>query len=287
MLIKLSELNKVEMKMKWRVINSGRCSPAENMAIDEAIMQGVIRGVSTPVIRFYDWDPATVSCGYNQVLAKEVDLDLIASQNLAFVRRPTGGRVVLHDHEVTYAVIASSEGKLAGNVTESYAEISRALARGLNILGVQVELEKGSLTSAHQRQEANPCFASSSRFELSYQRKKIVGSAQVRKDGVLLQHGSILLDYDQSKLAYIMPNLDDDKRQRMADYLARKTVAINQVLTRTVSYDEAVLALTSGFEQEWQSDDFEIVDRISREENNFFEKLMNTKYLTEGWNNRK
>ena len=273
--------------MKWRIINSGRCSPAENMATDEAIMQGVIAQNSLPAIRFYDWDPPTVSCGFNQVVEKEVDLDLINEQNLGFVRRPTGGRVVLHDHEVTYAVIAPIEERLAGNVTESYAEISRALARGLNILGVEVELEKGMLSTSHQRQDANPCFASSSRFELNFQRKKIVGSAQVRREGVLLQHGSILLDYDQSKLSELLPGLDSEKKKKIADFLSRKTVAINGILKEPVSYDDAVLALTIGFEQIWETDQFEICDDISSEEKDIVQKLINSKYLTEGWNKKK
>ena len=272
--------------MKWRIINSGRCSPAENMAIDEAIMQGIIAGSSLPAIRFYDWDSPTVSCGFNQSVEKEIDFDLLQVQNIGFVRRPTGGRVVLHDHEVTYAVIAPIEGKLGGNVTESYAEISKALARGLNILGIEVELEKGVLSSADQRRDANPCFASSSRFELNYQRKKIVGSAQVRKDGVLLQHGSILLDLNQRKLADVLPDLDDEKRKRMADYLSRKTVAINEILTEPVSYDDAVLAFTIGFEQIWEIDNFVIHEDISHEERINVQKLINSKYLTVEWNKR-
>lgn len=272
--------------MKWRVINSGRGGAAENMAIDEAIMQNIISGKSLPTIRFYDWEPATVSCGYNQALASEVDLELVKSLGWDFVRRPTGGRTVLHDQEVTYAVIAPIAGSLAGNVTASYSEISRVLARGLSLLGVEVELEKGVLSSSDQRHSINPCFASSSRFELKYEQQKIVGSAQVRRDGVLLQHGSILLNHNQRRLAYILPGLNNEKRERMADFLAKKTIAVNEILPAKVSFDDAVSAFLLGFLQIWQDDVFMNDADISSEERKKAQKLISTKYLTAEWSKR-
>jgi lipoate-protein ligase A len=273
--------------MKWRVLNSGQCGPAENMAIDEAIMQGIINGSSQPTIRFYDWQPSTASCGYNQYVSKEIDFDLLTKSGYGFVRRPTGGRLVLHDQEVTYAVIAPIEGKLAGNVTESYSEISHALSMGLRVLGIDVELEKGNLSSRHQRQTVNPCFASSSRFELSYQGRKIVGSAQVRKEGVLLQHGSILLNYDQSKLVNILPGLNDESRKKMAAILRKKTVAINMIIGHPVSYDDAVLAFRIGFEKAWPFDSFTFSEDIDPQERNQVSMLIKSKYLTDEWNKRK
>ena len=117
--------------MKWRFLIDGKLSPAENMALDEAIFECVQDGRSLPTIRFYNWEPSTVSCGYNQEVAKEVDFAELKKHDYGFVRRPTGGRLVLHNNEVTYAVISPFEGRLSGNVTESYSEISKALAKGL------------------------------------------------------------------------------------------------------------------------------------------------------------
>lgn len=273
--------------MKWRILNSGKCGSAENMAIDEAIMNGIIRRTSLPTIRFYGWQTPTASCGYNQIAKNEVDFQALQKYGFGFVRRPTGGRLVLHNQEVTYAVIAPIAGKLAGNVTESYSEISRALAMGFKILEIEVELEKGNLSSDHQRQDANPCFASSSRYELAYQNKKIVGSAQVRKGGVLLQHGSILLNYNQSKLAYIIPEFAEKDRNQLAAYLSQKTIAINEILKQPVSYDEAVLALTVGFEKTWISDAFTTREDIDIEERKEVLALIDSKYLTDEWNKRK
>ena len=273
--------------MKWRVLNSGKCGSAENMAIDEAILNGLSKGISLPTIRFYDWQSSTVSCGYNQSAEKEVDFQALRKCNYGFVRRPTGGRLVLHDREVTYAVIAPISGRLAGNVTESYSEISKALAAGLRALGVQVELERGILSATSQRQTANPCFASSSRYELSYRRKKIAGSAQMRKKGFLLQHGSILLNINQSRLADLIPGINDDEKKRLAEILADKTAAINEILQKPVSYNEVVSRLISGFQQSWEEDFFITEGDLETYEKNEVLRLIDSKYLTDGWNKRK
>ena len=273
--------------MKWRLLINGKLNSAENMAIDEAIFECVQDGRSLPTIRFYDWKPSTVSCGYNQEVDKEVDFVALKKYGFGFVRRPTGGRVVLHDNEVTYAVISPAEGRLSGNVTESYSEISKVLAKGLEFMSINVDFEKGNLSSEHQRQAANPCFTSSSRYELSYQKKKIVGSAQVRKNNCLLQHGSILLNYNQSKLAQIMPSLTEDQKDRLASYLKRKTIAINEILSVPISYDEAVKFFISGFKEKWKVDEFVTHKSLEVYELEIAERLRLTKYLTDEWNLKK
>ena len=273
--------------MKWRFLIDGKLSPAENMAIDEAIFECVQNGRSLPTIRFYDWEPSTVSCGYNQEVDKEVDFAALKKHGFGFIRRPTGGRVVLHDNEVTYAVISPAEGRLSGNVTKSYSEISKALAKGLKFMSINVDFEKGSLSSEHQRQAANPCFTSSSRYELSCQRKKIVGSAQVRKNNCLLQHGSILLNCNQSKLAQIMPDLTEDQKDRLAKYLKRKTIAINEILSVPISYNKAVKFFISGFKEKWKVDEFVTHKNLETYELEIAEQLRLTKYLTDEWNLKK
>lgn len=273
--------------MKWRFLDSVKLGPAENMAIDEAILECIQAGRSMPTIRFYDWDPPTVSCGYNQVVAKEIDFAALKKLEFGFVRRPTGGRVVLHNGEVTYSVICPTVGRLSGNVTESYSEISKALAKGLELMGINVDFEKGNLSSEHQRQAANPCFTSSSRYELSYQRRKLVGSAQVRKNNCLLQHGSILLNDDQSKLVQILPGLINDQRTRLSDYLKRKTVTINEILKNPINYEKAVELLMKGFRKKWEDDDFEIHENLETYEYETAKKLRLTKYLTDKWNLKK
>ncbi len=273
--------------MKWRIIKSGKMSPAENMAIDEAIFEGNIAGRSEPTIRFYDWNPPTVSCGYNQEAEKEVDFELLDKFGFGFVRRPTGGRLVLHYDEITYAVIAPVKGLLKGNITDSYLMISTALAQGLNMLGINVELEKGSLSSDHQRKSSNPCFTSSSRFELTCCGKKIVGSAQVRRNDVLLQHGSILHIHDQSKVANIIPNLTFEQKEKLAHHLSRKTTAINKILNKPVSFEKAVNTLENGFRKTWKSEEFFQSESLLSHEIKRADYLINNKYSTIEWNKRK
>lgn len=273
--------------MRWRIIKSGKMDPAENMATDEAIFEGIIVGKSDPTIRFYSWNPPSVSCGYNQDAEKEVDFELLDKFGFGFVRRPTGGRLVLHYDEITYAVIAPIRGILKGTITDSYSEISKALANGLDILGINIEFEKGSLSSDYQRRSSNPCFSSSSRFELTCYGKKIVGSAQVRKKNVLLQHGSILLEHDQSKIAHIIPNLTLIQKRKLAFHLSQKTTAVNQILEKPVSFEKAVNTLIKGFEKTWRSEEFYRSENLLTVENDKIDFLINSKYSTNRWNKKK
>lgn len=273
--------------MKWRIINSARTSPAQNMAIDEAIFNEVMAGRSKPTIRFYDWAPPTLSFGYNQKIANEIDQERLQKYKFGHVRRPTGGRMVLHYEEVTYSVIAPLQNHLSGSILETYSQISRALLAGLKNMGIDAEFEKKGLSSQHQREPANPCFTSSSRFELNYQRRKIVGSAQVRKNNTLLQHGSILLNHDQSLVAQFIPNLTEKQRERFAKLLAQKTISINQILEKPISYNDAVQHLVAGFQREWENDIFTVSNFLSKNELELSIELERTKYGSTDWNKRK
>jgi lipoate-protein ligase A len=273
--------------MKWRVIYNTKLGSAENMAIDEAIMISVGEGKSLPAIRFYDWNPATVSCGFNQAVEKEIDFEEIKKKSYGFVRRPTGGRVVLHKDEVTYAVITPSIDRFEGGITATYSEISKALGKGLAKLGVPIEFEKGELTVTEQRLNANPCFTSTSRYELKCLGKKIVGSAQVRKGEMLLQHGSILLNQNQEEVAWLVPGLETEKKEKLARFLARKTISINQAQSKQISFDEAVRALTDGFMEQWKEDEFFVNGELTEYELHLVKELTVTKYANNSWNFRK
>ncbi len=273
--------------IEWRVVVSGKLSAAENMAIDEAVFNGIIAGTSVPTIRFYDWIKPTASYGYNQVWDKEVDPVLLEKYDFDYVRRPTGGRLVLHNEEITYAVIARAEEQLAGNVIQSYSEISRALREGFQQMGLEVDLEKGELSSQHQRQEKNPCFTSSSRYELKMKNKKISGSAQVRKKNVILQHGSILLDRDQSVVADILPGLGDEQRIRVKNFLKRKSTTINENLREKMHFTRGAEHFINGFKIAWDADKFSYYDDFEEHEKKEIERLKSTKYSSEDWNKRK
>ena len=275
--------------MKWRIIIDEKPkSPAENMATDEAIMMGIKDGFSIPTIRFYDWSPPTASIGYHQTAAKEIDFSKLQKKGFGFVRRPTGGRLVLHKNEVTYAVIAPIEERLGGELQNSYKEISLALKEGLHCMGISdIEFEKGELTSMHQREHNNPCFGSSSRYELNYHKKKLIGSAQVRRNNVLLQHGSILLQQDQSEVAQILPDLTEKQKETLTKYLQRKTIAINQILKSHCDFFEASKFLEEGFKKAWKEDEFASSSKLSEKENILIGKFVIEKYGKDEWNFKK
>ncbi len=269
--------------MKWRILIQKKKSASYNMATDEAILLGNIEGTSLPTIRFYDWEVPTLSIGYNQKAKAEIDFEVMNKKGYDFVRRPTGGRMVLHKNEVTYAVITPLSDEMSGNVLASYSRISKALACGISKMGISIEFEKGRLSASSQREDLNPCFTSSSRYELKVGKRKIVGSAQVRKNHTLLQHGSILLDNNQSEVAHFLP-LSDSQRLRMSQIIGRKTTYINESLNIPFSYMEAVQFLIAGFEDSWE-DTFVYESLTPSEEKCIFE-LQKNKYSASKWNNK-
>lgn len=181
----------------WRLINSGFQTGAMNMALDEALLHSVANGDSLPVLRFYRWQPATVTLGYAQSVTTDLDLDICRQAGLDVVRRSTGGRAVLHDHEVTYAVIAPLNAGLFGNsVLDCYRVISRVLQETLRQLGFPAQLVPGKPSGGHQNATKAVCFTAPSQYELLIDGRKVAGSAQKRHGQAFLQHGSIPLEMD-------------------------------------------------------------------------------------------
>lgn len=217
----------------WRFIRSGPMDPAWNMAIDEAIMNAVAEGHAPPTLRFYGWNPATLSIGYFQKAEDEVDLAKVEEQGIGFVRRPTGGRAVLHDQELTYSMILpETYPNIPSSVTESYRVLSNGLLYGFRRMGLQADMvnlaneeEKAKYTSAGSA----ACFDSPSWYELVVEGRKVAGSAQVRQKGVILQHGSILLDMDVDLLFDLLYYPNERLRERLKQSFKTKAVAINDI----------------------------------------------------------
>src|SRR5699024_3640332 len=190
----------LKMKETWRLLHTGWRSSAENMAIDEAILIAHSEGKTPPTIRFYGWDPATLSIGYFQKVDKELDMDRLRKRKLGIVRRPTGGRAVLHDQEMTYSVIVGEDYPgMPTSVTDSYRVLSQGLLEGFRKLDLSAEmvpLETEEEKEKYASMGSAACFDSPSNYELVVEGRKVAGSAQTRQRGVILQHGSILLDMD-------------------------------------------------------------------------------------------
>lgn len=235
----------------WRCIDTGVNDGAWNMAVDEAILIAHSEGVVPPTIRFYGWNPATLSIGYFQKARREVALERVAERGLGFVRRATGGRAVLHDREVTYSVIVSEDYPgMPSTVTESYRVISAGLLEGFRELEMQAEmvpLESEEEKAKYASMGSAACFDSPSNYELVVEGRKVAGSAQTRQKGVILQHGSILLDLDADLLFDLLHFPSDRVRERMKRGFFEKAVAINQLRSDPINYEKAVDAFTIGF----------------------------------------
>ncbi len=200
-----------ERSASWRIISSPAADGAANMAIDEAILEAVRQGQSPPTLRLYTWKPACLSIGRFQRAGRSADFDALASRGYDFVRRPTGGRAVLHDNELTYAVIANADDLAAvgdgintgAGVLHTYLALSRGLAAGMARMGISVVLAPRDAGGVAAGGSA-ACFDSPSAYELTAAGRKIVGSAQVRRGSSFLQHGSIPLWMDFAAVEAVM-----------------------------------------------------------------------------------
>jgi lipoyl(octanoyl) transferase len=181
---------------RWRLLATPPASGAENMALDEALMDRA-RETGERVLRVYSWSTPTISLGRNQTARGHYDLDRIRAEGIDMVRRPTGGRAILHHREVTYSVTAPVGP--ADDLRSSYDRINRLLIGALDSLGVSAVLAAPGKRAVSPG--IAPCFDEPSAGELTVDGRKLAGSAQWRLDGALLQHGSILLADDQSALA--------------------------------------------------------------------------------------
>ncbi len=228
--------------MSWRLIVDGAASGARNMAVDEALAEAVEAGASPPVLRLYRWSPPCLSLGASQPY-EAADAGFCARRGADVVRRPTGGRAVLHQHELTYLVAAPLGGAPLGRELQgAYAAICRALVAGLARLGVEARLAGGVAGQELIRPtQPIPCFIGPAPGEIVVGGRKLVGSA-MRRLGArsILQHGSILLDWDGELQAGCL-GLPGDGELRAA------VVTLHELLGAVPPGEVLTTALVAGF----------------------------------------
>jgi lipoate-protein ligase A len=230
----------------WRLIVDEQADGATNMAVDEAILSHVVEGRSRPTLRFYAWSPPCLSLGRSQPLA-DVDLDACRAAGVDIVRRPTGGRAILHTDELTYSVtLLRDDPRAAGDVVDSYRRISEGLLAGLHQLGVEAMQAVGR--SVSEADETPVCFETPSAYEITVQNKKLVGSAQWRGRGGVLQHGTLPLCGDLTRILDYLGQCASE-REAQARVLRKRVITLEGALGSALPYGQVAQALADGFSQ--------------------------------------
>lgn len=237
--------------MTWRFLYTGSNPGAFNMDFDLELVKNF---TGTPVLRLYQWEPYCISLGANQDL-NSVDLNKIADNGLQVVKRPTGGRAILHAEELTYSVVYPiSDDKTPKQI---YREINLALRKGLiyfDTIFKNIELEhtQPHFPSLYKDSKSTLCFAVSAMNELNFQEKKVVGSAQRKMGNVILQHGSILCGSFHKKIINYL-NLSIEKIEEIRDEIEQTTIEIESILNEKINYQRLAESIKMGFENHFNA----------------------------------
>jgi lipoate-protein ligase A len=230
----------------WRLLADDQPRSGQwNMALDQAIADAVSVGDVPATLRFYGWEPACLSLGRRQPL-DGVDLACCATDGIDVVRRPTGGLAILHADELTYSVaLPGDDPRATGAVLDAYRTLSAGLVVGLRLLGADASMNPEDPLGVHNGSAA--CFEVPSAYEIVAGGRKLMGSAQTKSQGRVLQHGSLPLVGDIARVALYLAFESDEERDRLRAHLAARSTTLSAVLGRDVAYAEAVAALEAGF----------------------------------------
>ena len=261
-------------KGAFRLILQPPMEGGRNMAIDEALLLRASEGDVAPVLRLYGFSPPTLSVGRFQRLEGMIDRDKIKKSNITLVRRPTGGQAVLHDQELTYAVILNKAHMEPFSKRAIYRFISSLLLEGLRMLNIDGAMNRKRIGSPY-----NPdCFRTSAEYEIAGgDGNKLIGSAQILTRSASLQHGSIPFNSSYTGISnYIIPDQPAAKGQEVGG----KPASLESELGRSISFSEAVSAFTEGFRKLIRIEESD----LNHEEIELAEELYLTKYLKREWN---
>lgn len=253
----------------WRLLKLETCNAYMNMAVDEAVLKARIKGMAPNTVRFYRWNPSAVSIGKFQIAEKEVYLESCKKYGLDVVRRITGGGAVYldADGEITYSVTASKDDLKVKDATEAYAKIYAGIVQALKILGLEADFNDGA-------ERASP--------NLTINGRKISGSAQCHKAGIVIQHGTLLLDTSLEKM-FTFLRVQWAKTPMEAVNIAKsKITSIKAELGKEISLNTVHQALVEGFQTAFKTQ-FKRED-LTLYEKELAEKLYKEKYLTSNWN---
>lgn len=271
------------MNQIMRLIYSPPATGALNMATDQAIMEAVGEKRVPSTLRFYSWQPACLSLGYTQRL-EDVDERRVLCRGWHIVRRPTGGRAILHTDEVTYSISFPQNHELvAGDIVTSYRRLSAALQYGLEKLGLQSDV--APYIKHHKEDLSAVCFETPSAYEITVNNKKLIGSAQVRRQSAVLQHGSIPLEGNIARICDALHYKDDLARAAAKKAVRQRATTIAEALGKRLSFDEVTEAMAEAF-----SETFDLnleSGTLSPQELLRIEQLRHETYTNDAWTQKR
>jgi len=269
----------------WRLLITPPLDGATNMAIDEAILYTLAEGNGLPTLRFFQWEPPCLSLGYNQHW-QEVDEAACWSLGYSWTRRPTGGKAILHTDEVTYSLIMPQDDpRIQGGIVESYRILSLGLLRGLERLDVQANqaTKEDGVANSRAGKGGPVCFDTPSRYEITWQGKKLIGSAQLRRKKIVLQHGTLPLYGNLNRILEVL-SFSDEERAMQAELLPQRATTLAQVLGKELAYEEVTTALIEGFAKQLNLTLTEMP--LTEAEQALANKLRAEQYANDSWNKR-
>lgn len=271
------------LKSTWRLINHPPAKGSWNMAVDEAILEAIFTGEALPTLRLYAWQPACLSLGHAQAFS-EVNTEQVKANGWDIVRRPTGGRAILHVDELTYSVIVPlSEPRVRGGVLESYLRLSEALLEALRLLGLNPQANQQP--SNQNSKTPNPvCFEVPSNYEITVNGKKLIGSAQARRKDGLLQHGALPLYGDLTRIIDALNFPDPAAVEKAKERLLAHATTVESELGSAITWEQASQAFQDAFSQALNLD-LEPAD-LTEKELARAKELVNEKYAHPTWTER-
>lgn len=265
-------------KHSWRLIISKPKNGAWNMALDETILEFAASNRVPPTLRLYEWNPPCLSLGYAQE-SKDVDLPAIAINKWDIVRRPTGGRAILHRNEATYSISTSiDEPFMKGTILESYRRVSDVLLSALEKLEVHADANK---IYPEVRTTQAVCFEVPSNYEITYRGKKLIGSAQSRKLGGVLQHGALPLFGDLTQIHQVLHFSSDEEREKANKRLLDHAITLAEARGNQPSFGEVCSAFISTFSKSLHTN--LTPEQPTDEEIKHAENLIKEKYSNPSW----
>ena len=271
----------------WRLLITPPARGAWNMAVDESILEHAQagRGTSLPTLRLYAWTPACLSLGHAQPFS-DVDAIRLKQRGWEVVRRATGGRAILHTDELTYSVIApANEPRVEGSILESYNRLAQALLLAVKNLELPVEMQTHAGHASSVTQSNPICFEVPSTYEITAEGgKKLIGSAQARKKEGVLQHGSLPLTGDLTRICQALVFENESARETASQRLLERATTVESALGVGISWQKAQQSFVHAFEAQLGLS-FER-GKLSESEIQRAEELVKEKYDHPAWTER-